>query len=661
MTDPYVNVVLFSGGRGSSVLTRQLLRHPEVNLSLIINGYDDGLSTGEVRRFLGDCLGPSDFRKNASRVATELASCEAALITLLDLRFPVEISESLIEATLSRLCAKPAQNETPFFADVEKLLSDFSPDSVERIRQRMEAFSTALEESEDGFDFSDCSIGNLVFAGCFLVCHRDFNRAVDDYCKLLGLDPGLILNVTQGENAFLVATNQDGVYLKSEAEIVDAGRRNHIQDIFLVDRPLEVQGEVQREMQGEGRASDAIRADLARYGSKLRLNPDAVGAIAKADLMVYAPGTQHSSLFPSYMTPGLGHEIAKNTHSLKLLVTNIEEDAEIPDFNAVEIIDKAVFYLREKNSKEYPVSALLTHYLVNRPEHRQNQSEKNYIPLGNMETIEDPRLIRIGNYEDESTGNHDPQKVLGPFIDDIARKKHRTSVAVVLTDNTSANKTVQTVLEIARSDHPLSCEVTVYYQGKAIDYLQTIDLPFGVQNVETENHQDFMKYVMGQNDEYVCLMECSGMYYGHDVTSLIANLNVPCVDAVWGSRRLSKSDVLASYKFRYHHHVLLGITSYLGSYFLSLTYLFLYGRYVSDTLCGLRLIRRDFLARNQHRFNQESFNQYLLGDLLKSQGRVFEVPVDFLPMSPEKVKRTGLTEGLRAFWVIMTQRIKHWF
>ena len=40
-----------------------------VALTVAINGYDDGASTGEVRRFLGDALGPSDFRKNASRFA----------------------------------------------------------------------------------------------------------------------------------------------------------------------------------------------------------------------------------------------------------------------------------------------------------------------------------------------------------------------------------------------------------------------------------------------------------------------------------------------------------------------------------------------------------------------------------------------------------------
>ena len=83
-----LQVVLFSGGRGSGALTRQLIASPAIDLTLAINGYDDGASTGEVRRFLGDSLGPSDFRKNASTLAATLRTCPAALIELLDLRFP---------------------------------------------------------------------------------------------------------------------------------------------------------------------------------------------------------------------------------------------------------------------------------------------------------------------------------------------------------------------------------------------------------------------------------------------------------------------------------------------------------------------------------------------------------------------------------------------
>src|SRR5829696_3296658 len=86
-----LRVVLFSGGRGSSVLSKELVRDRRIKLTLAINGYDDGASTGEVRRFLGDALGPSDFRKNSSRLATELRTADADLVSLLESRLPPDI------------------------------------------------------------------------------------------------------------------------------------------------------------------------------------------------------------------------------------------------------------------------------------------------------------------------------------------------------------------------------------------------------------------------------------------------------------------------------------------------------------------------------------------------------------------------------------------
>ena len=80
--------MLFSGGRGSGALAELLGADARVALTVAINGYDDGASTGEVRRFLGDALGPSDFRKNASRFARLRGTCPAALIDLVDRRLP---------------------------------------------------------------------------------------------------------------------------------------------------------------------------------------------------------------------------------------------------------------------------------------------------------------------------------------------------------------------------------------------------------------------------------------------------------------------------------------------------------------------------------------------------------------------------------------------
>ena len=41
-----IEVVLFSGGRGGASIAQTLVSHEQVRLRVVVNAYDDGLSTG---------------------------------------------------------------------------------------------------------------------------------------------------------------------------------------------------------------------------------------------------------------------------------------------------------------------------------------------------------------------------------------------------------------------------------------------------------------------------------------------------------------------------------------------------------------------------------------------------------------------------------------
>ncbi len=629
-TGPALRVVLFSGGRGSGGLSKQLVGDSRIHLTIAINGYDDGASTGEVRRFLGDSLGPSDFRKNASRVATELASCSPALIEALDSRLPVGISRDDALASLRARTTASPQLET-----------------------RLDAFARELVASDRSFAFGDCSVGNLVFAGSFLLCGRDFNAAVDDYCELLGLRPGLVENVTDGTNAFLVALSADQTVLGSEEEIVDATHSNRIRDIFLINRPLSI---ADRERLARASAVEAA-AFFEESRVTVRLNPRLAAAIAAADLIVYAPGTQHSSLFPSYLTPGLSTAIARNLRAIKLLITNIQADAEIAGSSAVDIIDRAVYYLKEKGTIATPTPCLITHYVVNDP--GQTDTSAPYVPLGQIETLEDPRLVRIANYEDGVTGRHDAAKILGPVIQSFVERQARQTVAVLLHDAGSTNKVTQSILEMVRGGiRDLAVDVTVFYEGEALEPSFVASLPVRVQPLGAGSEDQFREAVRKGAFDYVLLFESSGMYRGEDIAGLASMLTLGRLDAVWGSRRLSIRDIEESLRLRYRHRRLLRAVSYVGSHFLSLACLILYGRYISDTLSAVRAIRTEDALAIGVPLTHKRANQHLLARLLRRKAEILEVPVQFLPISPERVKRTSVVEGLQSVAALVHGRLR---
>ena len=93
-----LNVVLFSGGSGTQSITEAFLKHPQISLTILINAYDDGHSTGRLRRFIPGMLGPSDVRKNINRLTPQSDERHRALRFLSDHRLPVGPAEQVLES-----------------------------------------------------------------------------------------------------------------------------------------------------------------------------------------------------------------------------------------------------------------------------------------------------------------------------------------------------------------------------------------------------------------------------------------------------------------------------------------------------------------------------------------------------------------------------------
>ena len=649
-----VRVVLFSGGRGSGLLSRRLVGHPRISLTLAINGYDDGASTGRIRRLLGDCLGPSDFRKNASRLARHLGIQPVAHSKFLDLRLPSVCPQEKALASLGLVDGSTRPADSPFDSSLKDLLADFEPDFRRQVAAHLARLVQFL--AAEPFRWDDCSLGNLVFAGCYLEAGRQFNTALGRYCALLGLPDGLIENATDGTDAHLVGLDADGGLLASEAAIVGADQPRALSDIFLLDRPL-----TPRLQQQVVDALPDHRAELLQQASTIpRPNPRLLEKIARADLVIYAPGTQYSSLFPTYLTAGLGAAIARNLKAIKVLITNIEEDAETSRTSAVELIAKAVYYLREKDRCPHPLPCLVTHYLINDPD--REEGEKPYVPLGRLENLEDPRLARIGRYQEAGSARHNAEKVLTPFIESILEGRARRRLAICMMGTASLDKINQSILEMMRAgaeDLPLDLQI-FYHSETSFDASFAELIPFALTNVH-RNDPSPRAFLHALEDparpfDYAVLFDSAGMYKGEDIVNVLSLLNNGRLDAVWGSRRLSIKDIHQSYRRRYRHNRLMGAISYVGSHLLSLAYLLFYGRYISDTLSGVQAVRATYLQAPSIDLAHPCLNFHLLSLLLRHQADVFETPVQYFPAYPDEVEATRPRDGLRALGAIIVRR-----
>jgi len=89
-----------------------------------------------------------------------------------------------------------------------------------------------------------------------------------------------------------------------------------------------------------------------------------------------------------------------------------------------------------------------------------------------------------------------------------------------------------------------------------------------------------------------------------------------------------------------------------------LLFLFLYGCYISDTLSGARVVQSRYLIEAGFGPTSERTNQRLLSTMLRQEADILETPVQFLPLSPARVRRTTAASGLRSLVSILWWRVK---
>ncbi|MEO8301605.1 MAG: 2-phospho-L-lactate transferase CofD family protein, partial [Rhizomicrobium sp.] len=302
-------IVLFCGGRGSATIIRALLRQSDVDLTLLVNAYDDGLSTGALRNFIPGMLGPSDFRKNLSYLFGNYSQAQYALKGLMEFRLqgaPAELARYAQSGEAARL-DEPLKG---WFAQLP-------PPTASRLRALLARFFA--HASGRDFDYRDCSLGNLVFAGAYLEKNNDFNAAAATVSELVG-SRARLLNVGEQQNRVLAGLKQDGGLLASEAALVGSQSTSPITGLYLLEQPLtpdEMQALAMQDLAGK-------QAWLAARDAVPKLSKAAAEALAGADIILYGPGTQHSSLFPSYRIAEAA--LAAAPAPLKALVMNLESD-----------------------------------------------------------------------------------------------------------------------------------------------------------------------------------------------------------------------------------------------------------------------------------------------------------------------------------------------
>ena len=164
---------------------------------------------------------------------------------------------------------------------------------------------------------------------------------------------------TSLENKKLVGMRRNGEMLYSEAEIVELRSNVSIDRVYLLDN-------YPKRQNFKNLSTSQKKAFLQNHETYVECSNRSKLAIKSADIIIYSAGTQHSSLYPTYLTRGLARAISDNKNALKIFITNIGADYETPKYKAHNYIEGAFKYLCLSESRDFKITEFFSHLLINK-------------------------------------------------------------------------------------------------------------------------------------------------------------------------------------------------------------------------------------------------------------------------------------------------------
>ena len=658
-----INLVLFSGGSGTQSITEALLKHPQISLRILINSYDDGHSTGRLRRFIPGMLGPSDVRKNINRLMPVAERCQVALRSISDHRLPVGISrEKALE--FIECCVA-----SPFDRMPENLAQEFDSLTVAQARRLGSLLHTfvdffyAEERCGRTFDFTDCAIGNLLFAGCYLQEDRDFNRTIRAFSQFYEIPPDVLLNITEGENLFLVAEKENGAVVLSEAALVAAQDSAKISELFLLDEDT-----YWKRVENAVEPPEGWRGLFHAAHCIPRLNPEAAKALQEADVIVYGPGTQHSSLFPSYMTEGVAEAISANQRADKIFVGNIHRDFDIQEDDANDLARKLLHTLSRGGQIRVNWLDVVSHFFVQRTDDA-SLSKAKYVPFDEGHFSFPLETVKARDWESQE-GRHsggyvvdELHQIIQARIDvELQRVHHMVSIVIpVLDEERTIEEVLTSLIALDFQSLGLTKEI-ILVDGCSTD--RTAEIARTVNTVRVfrldgklgrgaalrmgieEARGNIVAFFPGDNE-----------YHPTDLYAIVGAVVQSKFRVVLGSRAGKCTNLSERLMQIYENRRLLYLTSKYGGMLLSVLTLLLYNRYVSDVLSSVKAFETHLLRSLDLRSNGIDLETEIVAKLSRKGEYMFELPVDYKPRSRSAGKKITARDGLKAVVALFRYRV----
>lgn len=635
--DNKVNVLLFCGGSGSKAIINSLKNHPQIKLNVVLNAYDDGKSTGYLRDFIPGMLGPSDIRKNISNSLDNNVPHEKSLNDLIEYRFPMNTDNKEGLIFLKNVFQKDLKDN---LFETFKPLNNIKFKHFNASKKYINNFINYFENknSLNNF-FSDCSLGNIIFAGCYLENNKKFNLTIKNLLRDFDIKIN-ILNVTNGDNIYLSGIRFNNTLCLSESEVIKKSNFG-IKEIFLTNKKLD---------------SSFIKTqrELENLDKNPKINLDLINLLSNADLIIYGPGTQNSSLFPSYMTENLGKIISKNLSATKVFICNIIEDHDILNQSTNEILEKFVFYMNLKKNKVININELITNLFV-----QKKNNDKTYITLDDAEILNENK-ITIKELDWEMNIGEHAQSVLCSEIINLIQLKSLEKIedtfhlVSIIIPSLNEVKTIQKVLDSLRNidffDLNLNKEIICVDGGSSDGTIDALKKNKDVKSIlmpnGTKRGQCLKKGIEESKGNIIIFFPSDNEYDVNDIKTLIETYLLNQNSVIIGSRAIKSISLKENINHIYQNKKSLYYISKIGGALISFLMIIKNNVYLSDLLSSVKVFSKKDIYDIKTKKKGFDFDIELIINLIRKGSFIIEVPVKYSPRSKKNGKKITIMDGL---------------
>ena len=647
-----IRISIFTGGSGNVELARNLCelnnKTHNISINFIINGYDDGKSTGFLRKLVPGMLGPSDFRKNCSNTILPNNQREETLKTILDYR--IKNFQSYI-----KLVNKIKKKDKNYFEFIDLLPWNKYLKFIELIN----IFNNFISKKQfSKKEFLDISLGNILFVALFLQFGKNFNKTIKNFTEFFEIKHN-ILNVTDGKNLFLCGLANSGNILEDEVSIIHNKKKETISDIFLLKEKLSSKNHKILNRQKDIRKK---RSYLNNLSVKPNLNSELKSTLKNSDIIIYGPGTQNSSLYPSYLTKGL-KEIILRSRAKKIFISNIFKDNDIVNESTSTIIDKFFYYINNrKNEKNYIRNKLINYYFV----HKTDVSDINniYQKYYLLENLEKKKEIFKFDWE-KSSGVHFSNLIVSQIFKIIKKsnffEKNRSfqTLSIILpclNEKNKLSKVLKNITNFRLKDFNLSNEL-IFVDGGSSDGSIKIAKKFKdlkIYSLKNKKRGECIDYgIKNAKGDIILIFPTDGEFSTSDIQQLVSQIYLKKSEVVFGSRLIKNLDPSKMIKKVYGKNIFLYYLSKFGGIAISAFTLLLFNRFLTDPLTTFKCFNSGVVKNLNIRAKGVNYDieQYL--KFYEKRIYVDEQPVDYKARSYKDGKKTNFFDGLSCIFTLL--------